>query len=528
MKKMLACLLTIALLLTAAECFAVSYTLPEKLSRQLEIGSGLKGALTLTVQGEGDTAKMLMPFSGAELQVRGIASGTDWHYYVYQTDEQENQWARTDVYQKEGTVYLRSDLIGADTVLFIPPTAAALDQLTAPAQGNPSIASAVYGFSQLSDGLREEAWQPLLNRLEEKLDAWLAAYAAEPVVRKDQNHVSVMELNYTVPVSALKAGIVSLAEQLAGDEEFRALAAELMSEEQQEVYLNPWLGYYYADALDQLSLDFDVTFSRTVSTMGDPISMTLELPLDFSLTGYDTLTLENRDGLTRYTLKNESVSRTLIYPDQADLQGKGKLTFWMIQLPEEEADGTVVPLSLRADLIYRHSESTDEEERSHEWHDYLMTVSRDVSVLPEGTDEGIIPDFQTTEAEAHLHYSSKYAQSSPTTLEIQAAYRGQDLSLSLQGTLKSASPWVFSPFDTTGAVSVISLSETEKTALTGRLLVGISTQLKPTPAAEPAGQETTEEPSPEADSPETEPEAEQPEAESTEQTAGPEAGEEQT
>ena len=52
MKKLISLVLAGILALFAATAFAVEYTLPEKLQRQIEFGNGLKGTLRVTEEGD--------------------------------------------------------------------------------------------------------------------------------------------------------------------------------------------------------------------------------------------------------------------------------------------------------------------------------------------------------------------------------------------------------------------------------------------------------------------------------------------
>ena len=114
MKKGLAIVLSLWMMCLTTIGYAVTYTLPEKLGRQLAIGSGMKGSFVLNAEGDSETAAALRLFNQAEIQVRGMMSDKDWHYYLYQTDEAENQWARTDLYRKDGAVYMKSQLLKID------------------------------------------------------------------------------------------------------------------------------------------------------------------------------------------------------------------------------------------------------------------------------------------------------------------------------------------------------------------------------------------------------------------------------
>ena len=57
------------------------------------------------------------------------------------------------------------------------------------------------------------------------------------------------------------------------------------------------------------------------------------------------------------------------------------------------------------------------------------------------------------EAEILVHYFSKPQLSSPTTHELSCVIRHGEYSFDLEGTVKTASPWIYSPFSVEGAVS---------------------------------------------------------------------------
>ena len=85
MKKKLCCLLTVVLFLfSISSAFAAGYTLPFKMQRQLEVGSGLKGSFVVTAEGEKFNTPFMNQITDAEFDIRGIVSGKDLHYYVFQ------------------------------------------------------------------------------------------------------------------------------------------------------------------------------------------------------------------------------------------------------------------------------------------------------------------------------------------------------------------------------------------------------------------------------------------------------------
>ena len=94
-----------------------------------------------------------------------------------------------------------------------------------------------------------------------------------------------------------------------------------------------------------------------------------------------------------------------------------------------------------------------------------MTAERDVSVLPEGVTEEMIPECDETKITAELHYSSKLELSSPTTLEFSLVMEQGGKQIDAAGQVKTASPWTFSAFETENAARLTQLSEEERIKL---------------------------------------------------------------
>ena len=128
MKKKIMALIALLLALITGTCQAANYTLPEKMSNQLAIGSGLKGTFIITAEGEKFRTPFLEAVTDAEFSLRGISSDKDFHYYVFQSDEQENQSAVSELYRKDGICYFRSDMVQGK-ILSLPTLGQYLDVL---------------------------------------------------------------------------------------------------------------------------------------------------------------------------------------------------------------------------------------------------------------------------------------------------------------------------------------------------------------------------------------------------------------
>ena len=94
--KRFICILTMMIVLAMGTCQAATYTLPEKMYNQLAIGSGLKGSFYLTAEGEKFRTPFLDAVTDAEWMLRGIRSGEDLHYYLFQSNEQEEQSLKSE------------------------------------------------------------------------------------------------------------------------------------------------------------------------------------------------------------------------------------------------------------------------------------------------------------------------------------------------------------------------------------------------------------------------------------------------
>ncbi len=499
MKRTFCMVLCCLLVFVCSAGSAVTYTLPEKMEKQLGIGSGLKGSFVLKTEGTNSWLPFISPYAGAEYQLRGMMLGEDLHYYLYQTDAEENQWARTEVYRKEDRWYLRSDMLPG-SVFFLPSVGAAADIFNPAAGENPSVASVLWKLLNLSAQDREEIWKPIQKRFEEKLEIWLQQYAAEPQIRRQENGTSVMDLVYIFSAETLKAGILKMMQEALSDDAFISAMQKMMTEEQQAVYLNPNLMYFFEQALDSLNLDFDVSFTRTVSTLGELLASNVELPLDEARTGWNALMMETAGGQITYMLRNTEKTVSVSMPEQKPQEDEYTQFYRFMQLPEEGAENPCTPVSLKMEVKTKVSESTDEENRSHETDHYSITVEQDLSAIENRKLPDSFEDFAPVTAELDLHYSSKYDNRSPTTLAFDFSCTQGTGTVKLYGSVKTASPWVFTPFDIGGAVSLAEMKPEELLTLGTKWLSEAALQIRRN-APEEEAEQTTTEPAPASEEP---------------------------
>ena len=441
---------------------ALDYTLPEKMKKQLDFGSGLKGSIILHGEGDDPILSLIHPFQDAELQFRGLRSGEKTHYYIYQSGENEAQRGLTELFNDGRSLFFRSDMLPGD-VFRLPGLEDLSDQVFSMPGGNPSIASAVLRWLKLSEEERDSLLSPVITRLSGQLEVWVAQFAEISPVRTLQNGISVIDSSYVIPMAELRKEIISLLNSTAGSTEGKRLFDALLNDPQKALFANDNLNYFYNDAMKALDNDFDLTYTRTITIFGEPVSSVLELPLADSGLGYQSVLIENRDGMISYTLRGEDRLITLQIADSIRWEQIDGFSAWIYSRPNPASDSQNEGLyhSYRLDVSCTKDQSTDEESRDHERIGWTIQLQGDTSRLPEEEKRDHYPEEIPVLLDLKLHYFSRYSQSSPTTLEVNVLLEKENLSLSAAGQFKTASPWVFSPFNTENTTDLLSLGQSE-------------------------------------------------------------------
>ena len=483
------CLLLCLTLACSVALAADSYTQPEKMSRQVKSGSGVKGAVTLAVAGGSEWLDLLLPFTGSDLQVRYIVNGDRFQGQIYALDDQEQQRALTQLYGDDQHIYLRSDLLPG-TVLSLPAGTGLMEAFFGSEGSNPTFYSVVEKLLRVSDEDWERQWAPVLEPYEAALEQWLTGYASEPSITQTDSGVSNMTLRYAIPADALKSAMKDLMGQFLQDSALTELLKPLLTEEQLAVYFNPVIAYYYDAVIDSLPLTGELTMVRTLSTRGDVLDSTLVMPLPENVNNWSTLTCVIAGRETTLTLEGPEQSITLITQETAVMSDR---TTWEGIFRYLPAEGT--PISAAFSLGKQFAAYTDESDgRTHETTDWTLTARPDLSHLTQDDPtRGNYADFEDISIKLNTHYYSREQFNNPTTLEATLSAQFPGLTLDMALALRTTSPWVLSDLPTDGSELMLELTPERIVELLSefsRNAAQTMTTLTEQPTAEPDATET--------------------------------------
>lgn len=447
MKKTVCLVIAVCLIIASVSGYAaITYTLPEKMNKQLTIGSGLKGSFTVAVNGDTTAIESFSPFLNKTFQIRGLASGDEFHYNFYQDTAEAEKNALSEVYGTESGVFLRSDLLDGK-VFRLMSIDELIDRFTTDENANPSVLSALWRFRNISESDKETLWMPLFRKYEGKIERWLTDYSSGTVVKKTDTGTNVMEMSYSIPFNDIPDAIMNLVGEFLKDEQAVMLLTTVLNDDQSYIYMNRYLDYYYQEALNALSSDQNIVLTRTVSTLGETVSSHIELPLAMNRTGYTSLIIETKDDLTKFICSNNEQVTEFAIEDEILFENGHENNIWINRYPLTETENGTERTAMHIIITKSSNVTTDDDEIDHQNDSYSVNIVHDISKLPEEEKEKEYKAFDPYTIEASVHYFSKYAQSSPTSVEINASFTSKDLKLELHGDAKTCSPWAFSPFE---------------------------------------------------------------------------------
>lgn len=455
MKKILCMMLSVLLVFSAATAFAtVEYTLEEKWQRQVDFGNGIKGTLTMNVEGEADWAQLLVPLSGIPLEIRAIHSDDSFQYRIY-AEKGEESVGLTQLYGDSQTIYLISQLL-PDMVLSMDAKGDLLHRLTVEEEGmTPSLYSAMLNIMNVPQTTWEGKWEPALSAYETAIELWLESYASAPSVKRDDAGSATVLVRYDIPAEAVKEQIKALWGNVLQDAALQPLLRGQMNQAQQDTYLNEHVKYYYDQLIDSLVLNGNVVLEREMTAKGEAIRTDMSFPLDMN--GFTALKVNQNGEVTKVKLEGTEknleleVEKSASTADSTAYQGKVRM------IPADQAQQG---LGLSFALVEVKSSSIDEDTRSHDVTNWTLTLKQDEACTGDAWQK-----VDPMEISARIHLHSKGLQYNPVTVEMNVSVKLAEAVLSAALELRTSSPWVLDELPTEGAVDVASMTEEQRTQL---------------------------------------------------------------
>lgn len=461
MKKIIAILLAIFMSAVSVFASAATYTLPEKMQKQQEAGSGLKGSFSIEAEGTSPVMMLLKELSGREIQIRGISArdSENYVYSLYLDSGDDNRMGLVEIMNRDGELFIRNEADG-NTVYTLGTARIVFDMLTAEDGQNVQIWSSLRQLLSIPDEEWESTWKPVTERMTKQIENWMNNFASDPVKFTTEDGESALELRYEIEPQSIRSGIIELITMILNDEEAVTLLSGKMAPEQAAIYLNKDLIWYYQEALNAMELNGPVILSRKMTTKGEEINSSISLPLGTNPFGFDTVTAENTNGSEEWIFSGEEVTVRYIPGEQQKGDFTYLFTCGLVITPGTKEEGFLSKAGAYTLKINGTTETTtDEEGKEHQNETWTLQLIPDMALVTENQD--LYKDCEPLNGELKLHYYSKLAQTSATTLEINGSYEYGEDKLTGTAKIKTSSAWELVPFDTANAVEVLKMTDEE-------------------------------------------------------------------
>lgn len=461
MKKACAIILILVQIAVISFASAANYTLSEKMGKQLEVGSGLKGSFTIHTEGTSEFIKLLKNLNDREIQIRSISARDSDNgltsFYVDPGDE--SQQGLVEVCRKDGETFIRND-INADKVYSLGNLSLLFDLLSAEKGNNIQIWSVLKNMLDIPEEEWNTVWTTALNRYYGDLEVWLNQYALSPRVYTTESGQSAIETKYSIEPDAVRAGILSIISEVLEDQNLVSLLSSKMTQEHAAVYLNKDLIWFYREALEHVELNGPVVFTRRMTTKGVAIETEILLPLGKNPLGFKSVLLTHEDNNEKWLFEGDEVNALIIPGKQVANENKLDYTASLIITPGTKKDGFFGKHgAYNCSISCIVEESSDEEDRGHQYDQWTLSLEPNESLITENKE--LYADCIGMRLEALLHYSGKNAQTSATTLEIDGKYNYGEDSVELKAKVKTSATWNIVLFDTTNSTSIFSMTDKE-------------------------------------------------------------------
>ncbi|MBN1778046.1 MAG: hypothetical protein JW811_07990 [Clostridiales bacterium] len=474
----------------------VSYTMDEKLIKQLSYGSGFQGTLTITADAvEGRESEAFSTITPLVFDVTYIKPGGDEAVsqesrLTLSLDGSDYQEGSAEFSLRDGAVYMRSSLLkdgwylldGDITDLLldnigVQDALPAASELTQAGGLMPGTLSFFTGIAYYLPGANTDSMTAATQDYLTKIDFWLEGYREGVQMTVLDDGTSGMEISYRIPAAAVKSQLKQMIVDLMNDEALLNNLTAVMPEEQAALYLDPELQPYYFYAVDELPVEDELTIHRVMSLLGETVELSVVMPLYDSVSGAATLTytstqggedmpyenalsLMSADGYlevnfrTYETMNGTTVYQGTILREAAKENGVNPPVYW-----------AVFDLSI---LI-----QTTKDLRGYETQYQTVRLSVAPAEVPAAQDASQYAVFTKTDLALDMKFASLAAKNSPTNTDITLTVSGDDMaqtvSIKLSGV--TTGQWTPEAFEAAQAVSLAQMPPEELQSLLSQAVI---------------------------------------------------------
>lgn len=471
MKKTVSILLIIVMCMGILNVNAATYTLPEKMQKQQQAGSGVKGSFEIDAEGTSPVMNMLEELNGREIQIRSISARDSENSIttLYFDAGDEIRQGLVEIMNMDGAMYFKTDFTG-ENVYTLGNIKVFFDLLTAEDGQNIQPWSALKSMLSIPEDEWETQWAATVEKYLQYIENWMNGFAAAPETFTTNDGQSAFEMKYIMQPDDIRAGVLELVSLFLNDEEAVSLLSSKVEPEISSVYLNKDLIWYYKEALDSLELNEPVILCRKITTKGDEISSEVSLPLGTNPFSFTNASAVTENGKTEWIFTGEKVSVKYIPGEQKKDENDTLFSCGIVITPSTEAEGILGTFGAYDLTVTGNTETTtDNEGKQHRNEKWQFNLTPDTDLAGENADQ--YSKCQPMTADLNLHYSSKLAQTSATTLEITASYEYDEDKISAEAKVKTASAWEFVPIQTDSAIPLLKMTENELQQILGKLLM---------------------------------------------------------
>ena len=458
MKRILCVLMTIAMLMavSSASAQAEGFSLPWEFYQKVHApGNAVRAVFRMSVDGSAEWVNALRPFSGVTFTYRGeTIQGTYQHELSLDLN---GEAAGTSIlYGDTQQAWFRTDYL-MDTLLTMPLDGSlglSLQRLFSGQEDtNPIFWTALLGIA-----LPDDDFSSALEPLRQSIDFWLESCQGEMTTAQEDGSTRIV-IRYEITPMQIKSEMKTLLRMALQSEEILKHLQNAMSNDQIAVYLQPELLWYYDAIIDGLRLEDTLYITRTLSTLGDEISLQLEMPMSSMGQWTHFSATFASDTSAAIALASESRNIALDFSEYKNSSSGGVWRGTYRSMPVEGQN-----LEVDFDIVSVHTVSVTDDQ-DHDITSWTVNLHR-----AENADEDAAP-FESTSMRIRAHFSAPQQTSSTQqetrqpTLFLEAEGTIGEGQFTLVGRMAPRSPWEMDILDKEGGSDITTLSIEERQEL---------------------------------------------------------------